>query len=79
MVTGVTVASWIVVALAVVGVLALGAVGAALLPKLRRLQRSVNVLRGKAVEAQSLQTELEALQTRVLEVQAKVEAFRPAR
>ena len=74
-----TVASWIVVALVGVGVVALGAVAAPLLPRLRRLQHAVGVLRGKAVEAQSLQTELEALQARVLEVQTKVEAIRPVR
>lgn len=74
-----TLASWIVLALVVLGVVLLGVVAAPLLPRLRRLQRAVGALRGKAVEAQSLQTELETLQARMLEVQAKVEAIRPAR
>lgn len=75
----VTLASWIVVALLVLGVVALGAVVVPLLPKLRRLQDAGEVLRGKAVEAQALQTELETLQGRILEVQTKVEALRPVR
>jgi hypothetical protein len=75
----VTLASWIVVALVVVGVIALGAVAVPLLPKLGRLKRAADVAKGKAAEAQTLQSELETLQARVLEVQSKVEAIRPAR
>ncbi|GAA0278395.1 hypothetical protein [Cryptosporangium japonicum] len=74
-----TLASWIVVALVVLGVVALGLVAAPLLPKLRRLKRAGDVLKGRAEEAQTLQVELETLQARVLEVQAKVERVRPAR
>jgi hypothetical protein len=67
----VTLASWIVVALVVIGLVLLVGIAVPLLPKLRRLASAMKGLQGRAAEAQALQAELLSLQTKAAALQQR--------
>jgi hypothetical protein len=64
---------WIVAGVVVLGVVLLGAVVAAVLGRLRPLERAVRRLMLRAEQAQGLQVKIETVQARSLELQAMVE------
>jgi hypothetical protein len=64
---------WIVAGVVVLGVLLLAAVVAAVLGRLRPLERAVRRLMLRAEQAQGLQAKIETVQARSLELQARVE------
>jgi hypothetical protein len=64
---------WIVAGVLVLAVVVLAAAVAALLGRLRPLKRAVRRLMLRAEQAQGLQTKIETLQERSVELQARVE------
>ena len=64
---------WIVAGVVVLAVVLLAAVVAAVLGRLRPLERAVRRLMLRAEQAQGLQVKIETVQARSLELQARVE------
>jgi hypothetical protein len=72
----VTVAVWIAIGAAVLGLLLLGLISLSLLGRLRTLKRASDALKERAEEAEVLQARLEGLQPAVEAIALRVEAIK---